>query len=137
MLVLSRGRNDKVVFPTLGITIEILRIDGNKVRLGVDAPQQVPTLRDELVGRRAGRSDAERQQPRELSHSLRNRLHTAELGLHLLKLKLEADDAEDAGSTIFTILNELKAVEQELEAAGRNPAVGVAAGGSRLPGTHR
>jgi carbon storage regulator CsrA len=115
MLVLSRGRNDKVVFPTLGITIEILRIDGNKIRLGVDAPQQVPILRHELV-EESGRSDAQKVESRELSHSLRNRLHTAELGLHLLKLKLEADEAEDAGTTIFTILNELKALEKELEA---------------------
>lgn len=32
MLVLSRRQNDKVVFPNLGITVEILRISGNSVR---------------------------------------------------------------------------------------------------------
>ncbi len=120
MLVLSRGRNDKVVFPTLGITIEILRIDGNKIRLGVDAPTEVPILRHELVAE--GRSDYSKNEARELSHAMRNRLHTAELGLHLLKLKLEADEAEDAGSTIFTILNELKALEKELEPRPEAPA---------------
>ena len=30
MLVLSRGRNDKVVFPTLGISVEILRLPATK-----------------------------------------------------------------------------------------------------------
>lgn len=38
MLVLSRGRNDKVVFPTLGITVEIHRVNGRNVRIGIDAP---------------------------------------------------------------------------------------------------
>lgn len=48
MLVLSRGRNDKVVFPTLGISVEILRVAGNKVRLGIDAPHEIPVHRHEV-----------------------------------------------------------------------------------------
>ena len=51
MLVLSRGRNDKVVFPTLGISVEILRVAGNKVRLGIEAPQEVPVHRHEVSDR--------------------------------------------------------------------------------------
>ena len=34
MLVLSRRESDKVLFPSLGITVEVLRIQGNKTRLG-------------------------------------------------------------------------------------------------------
>ena len=51
MLVLSRGRNDKVVFPTLGISVEILRVAGNKVRLGIEAPQEIPVHRHEVSER--------------------------------------------------------------------------------------
>ena len=51
MLVLSRGRNDKVVFPTLGISVEILRVAGNKVRLGIEAPHEVPVHRHEISER--------------------------------------------------------------------------------------
>ena len=51
MLVLSRGRNDKVVFPTLGISVEILRVAGNKVRLGIDAPHEIPVHRHEVSER--------------------------------------------------------------------------------------
>ena len=38
MLVLSRREDDKIVFPNLGITVEVLRIAGRSVRLGVTAP---------------------------------------------------------------------------------------------------
>lgn len=38
MLVLSRKETDKIVFPTLGITVEVLRLRGNVARIGIDAP---------------------------------------------------------------------------------------------------
>jgi carbon storage regulator CsrA len=123
MLVLSRGRNDKVVFPTLGITVEILRVNGSKVRLGIEAPQEVPVHRHEVSERIEANGEMETVKfpaPRKsaqakLSHALRNRLNTAALGLHLLHKGIEAGDLSDAEATIFKIFNELKAIEGELE----------------------
>lgn len=123
MLVLSRGRNDKVVFPTLGISVEILRVAGNKVRLGIEAPQEVPVHRHEISEKIEARGEAETikfpttkdQISRELSHATRNRLNAAALGLHLLHSKIEVGDLSDAESTIFKIFNELKAIETELD----------------------
>jgi len=51
MLVLSRKEDDKILFPNLGISVQILRIEGNKVRVGVDAPRDVKILRHELAGK--------------------------------------------------------------------------------------
>jgi carbon storage regulator len=48
MLVFSRGRQQTIVFPSLGISIEVLRIAGNKVRIGIDAPQRLPVHRGEV-----------------------------------------------------------------------------------------
>ena len=123
MLVLSRGRNDKVVFPTLGISVEILRVAGNKVRLGIDAPREIPVHRHELSERMEADSHGETVKfptPREsaakrLNHAMRNRLHAAALGLHLLHENIETGDMSDAESTIFNIFNELKAIENEIE----------------------
>jgi carbon storage regulator CsrA len=145
MLVLSRGRNDKVVFPTLGISVEILRVAGNKVRLGIEAPQEVPVHRHEVSERIAategfagGITDAPsraiikmpnlpapgspvtadpaaRESNREMTHAIRNRLNAAALGLHLLHRKLETDDLSDAEATIFKIFNELKAIETQMD----------------------
>src|SRR5437868_4910960 len=39
MLVLARRPEEKILFPTLGITIEILRVTGQVVRVGVEAPR--------------------------------------------------------------------------------------------------
>jgi len=124
MLVLSRGRNDKVVFPTLGITVEILRVAGNKVRLGIEAPGEIPVHRHEVSERIAaeGGDDNIIKLPpgkdsaaARLDHAIRNRLNAAALGLHLLHRKLETDDISDAEVTIFKIFNELKAIENQLE----------------------
>ena len=50
MLVLSRKVNETVEFPELGITVEVVRVKGNTVRLGIKAPNSVRILRGELVG---------------------------------------------------------------------------------------
>jgi carbon storage regulator CsrA len=49
MLVLSRRESDKVLFPSLGITVEVLRVQGNKTRLGITAPDDVPIVRHEIA----------------------------------------------------------------------------------------
>ncbi len=47
MLVLSRKRNEKVLIDG-GITVEVLQIKGNTVRLGISAPSDVKVMRGEL-----------------------------------------------------------------------------------------
>lgn len=49
MLVLSRREADKILFPSLGITVEVLRVQGNRTRLGINAPADVPILRHEIA----------------------------------------------------------------------------------------
>jgi carbon storage regulator len=51
MLVLSRNKRQKIVFPSLKITIEILQISGKKVRIGIDAPSDIPVHRNEVADR--------------------------------------------------------------------------------------
>ena len=48
MLILSRRQNEKVNFPALGITIEVIRTGQKKVQLGIDAPPEIRVIRDEL-----------------------------------------------------------------------------------------
>jgi carbon storage regulator len=50
MLVLSRKLSQQVLIAS-DITITVVKIEGNHVRLGIEAPQGVSILRDELVAR--------------------------------------------------------------------------------------
>lgn len=47
MLVLSRKEKEQILIGE-DITITLLRIDGNKVRIGIDAPKEVRIIRGEL-----------------------------------------------------------------------------------------
>jgi carbon storage regulator len=49
MLVLSRKAGEKVVIGN-SITVTVVSVTGNKVRLAFDAPDQVRILRAELAG---------------------------------------------------------------------------------------
>jgi carbon storage regulator CsrA len=49
MLVLSRRLNEKVVFPTLGVTVQVVSVKPGVVRLGIEAPSGVRVLREELL----------------------------------------------------------------------------------------
>jgi carbon storage regulator CsrA len=53
MLVLSRKQNEKIVLPTLNVVIEVVAVKGHTVRLGIDAPKDVPVMREEIQDRRA------------------------------------------------------------------------------------
>lgn len=47
MLVLSRKRNESIVIDN-DITIVVVEIRGDKVRLGIDAPREIPVHRQEV-----------------------------------------------------------------------------------------
>ena len=49
MLVLSRRCRESVVLPADGVTIRVLEIRANRVRLGIEAPSGVSVLRGELL----------------------------------------------------------------------------------------
>ena len=48
MLVLSRKPGEQVVIGN-GVTLTVVEVSGNRVRLGFDAPAQVSVLRAELA----------------------------------------------------------------------------------------
>ena len=51
MLVLSRRLHQKIVLPSLHVTIHVAAIKPGLVRVAIEAPAHVPILRDELLGR--------------------------------------------------------------------------------------
>lgn len=48
MLILSRKKNEQVVIAD-NIIVTVLEIDGDKIKLGIDAPEDVKVFRKELI----------------------------------------------------------------------------------------
>lgn len=61
MLVLSRKKNESIVIDN-DITIVVVEIRGDKVRLGVEAPKEVPVHRKEVYDA-IRRNEAARSDP--------------------------------------------------------------------------
>ena len=64
MLVLSRKKNESIIIND-DITIVVVEIRGDKVRLGIEAPKEVPVHRNEVYEaiRRAKENEANEAAP--------------------------------------------------------------------------
>jgi carbon storage regulator CsrA len=116
MLILSRREGEKIVFPALGIVLELQKIKGSTARLGIKAPAEIKILRDELAPDAVGAPHAPPQQ-RKLSHAARNHLHTALLALQLSRRQLERGMTLEAEASFARGLAALEQLEAEAEAA--------------------
>jgi carbon storage regulator CsrA len=117
MLVLSRRPHEKVEFPTLGISVEVLRVDGRTVRVGIDAPRSVPVVRGELSGADLGQpqhAGEHRNPPPRLDHRLRGCLNTATIALCVAQKQIEIGDSDAAQNTLQEALEMFASVERDL-----------------------
>jgi carbon storage regulator len=48
VLVLSRRKGEEILVPECGVTVKVLSVHGNTIRLGIAAPADVAVLRGEL-----------------------------------------------------------------------------------------
>jgi CheY-like chemotaxis protein/sRNA-binding carbon storage regulator CsrA len=117
MLVLTRRENDTVVFPTLGITIELLRLRGAAAKIGIEAPSDVPVKRGELLGLRSleftGEDVPASEKLRQLRQAVRQRLDESALLLNDLHRQVEEGAAVEAQAAILRLFHELEALERE------------------------
>ena len=114
MLILNRRLDEKVRFPDLGVTVQILRVKGSSVRLGIDAPVEVRIIRDELEDEFKDRVPAKSyviRLPRTMRHELRNELNALSLALHLFKQEMESGNHADAKSTFAKLTEYLERLD--------------------------
>lgn len=50
MLVLSRKKNEEIIIELNGekVSVRVVEIRGDKIRLGIDAPSHIPIMRQEI-----------------------------------------------------------------------------------------
>ncbi|HEV8061461.1 MAG TPA: carbon storage regulator CsrA [Gemmataceae bacterium] len=68
MLVLSRKKNESIVINN-DIVVTVVEIRGDKVRLGIVAPKEVPVHRQEVYDAIHGKADAEPAPPTVIAKS--------------------------------------------------------------------
>ena len=120
MLVLSRKLFERIVLPTLDITVQVVAIKPGVVRLGIEAPRNVTVMREELCdsaqaivelsarGLPAIKPDAN------FSKVVRNRLGVMRIGLEVLRKQIHMNQSDDAETTLDDLENDIASLERRL-----------------------
>lgn len=127
MLVLSRRPNEKLLFPGIQTSVQVVSIKPGVVRLGIEAPENVAVYRQELFDRMpdkplpAGPGEQTVQQLRELNHAVRNRLHAASIGLALLRRQVKAGMTSACETTLEKVEQEFRLLRERVEGCTKEP----------------
>jgi carbon storage regulator CsrA len=120
MLVLSRRTNEKIFFPCINATVQIISLKGGTVRLGIDAPSQVEVYRTELLDRRPPQvppaPPPDQQAVRQALHQVNNRLNSATIGLALLRRQFDLGLLADMQLTLDRVTQELAGLRESTDA---------------------
>jgi len=130
MLILSRSAGDGIAFPELDLAIEILKIHGNRVQVGVKASEEIRVLRSELLDRstvappresmelQSAKRTSKRSRRNSGTHTnhdgetmrqqeLRNRIHAVSLAMSIAEKHLERGDLQRAELALQQIASKL------------------------------
>lgn len=118
MLVLSRQAQEKIVFPGLGISVQVLRCSQRNVRIGIDAPRDIAVLRGELAEEKGLNADivASRDFARLAMPNLKQTIHEAAATLNQLHALSEASADNDTEASIFALFGHLKSLDLQVAA---------------------
>jgi carbon storage regulator CsrA len=130
MLILSRRPNEKILFPGLNTTVQVVSIKAGAVRLGIDAPPEVSVLRAELAGNATGGAAAVAPAPQavprsgveELEYLLEKRLRIAGKGLAVLREQFLAGLNLDLLLTLDEVEEELRSLSERVRGEVSNGA---------------
>lgn len=114
MLILSRRAEQQILFPHLGIRINVLQVKGQLVKLGVEAPRSIQVLRRELV-----ESDEQSQTTppagNSLSHQLRNELNLLNLRIQALQVRLDRGESVQLDEALEQLLTKYSELDHSLQ----------------------
>lgn len=117
MLVLSRRNQQEFIFRNLGIRIRVLKVQGQIVKLGIDAPAETAVLRGEI----ATEDDLHVDQSQD--HRRRNELNLLHLKVLALQRRIDRGEQFDAQQALDSLLKSSTASDLQLvsEAADAKP----------------
>ena len=124
MLILSRASNQSIVFPNVGITVHVLALNGNRAKIGVEAPRDITVFRSELTpllahgfqfsgAPRENKADESAGLSPEALHRLNNQLNQISLGLQLCQSLLDSGYQEKASEALREVADHLSELDRE------------------------
>jgi carbon storage regulator CsrA len=116
MLVLSRTEGDGISFPELDLAIQVLKVQGTRVQIGVKASEAIRVLRSELMGRAAKKLESENEHAR---HNLRNRLNEVSLAMSISQKHLERGDLRKAELALEQIAAKVHELSEDTPISAR------------------
>jgi carbon storage regulator CsrA len=124
MLVLTRRLNEKILLPELHTAIQVVALTQHHVRLGIDAPDEVRILREEVPDQLAGWHGNEGEPSLDplsplsliqLSQLLQKRLEVARLGLVSAREQMASGELEDASNTLDRLEEDLHLLRTRMQ----------------------
>ncbi len=112
MLVLSRRRNQRVLFPTLGIHVEVVAVSGKTVRLGIEAPREIRIVRAELDSPNTQDACPGTDWPTPASPIQSDQLKRTRLAIHLASHQIRQGNPDLAEQTLHQALRLLQPGDQ-------------------------
>jgi carbon storage regulator CsrA len=100
MLVLSRSEGEGVTFPDLDLKVQVLRITGNRVQVGIDAHPKIRALRSELASSDLGKKYSHSvSQPQECCE-IQNQINALQQTLDIAQQQLDRGELKRAEWTL-------------------------------------
>jgi carbon storage regulator CsrA len=115
MLILTRKAKERILFPTMQTSITVSAIRSSVVCLGIDAPPNIPVLREELLHRQLSPRSKSEQVGKNLDkHLLR---HQFDLLLHIFQTLVRQPLLRShpvLEKTLSHFLDQMRALEQQM-----------------------
>ena len=116
MLVLTRRENEKILFPSLGISVEVVNLSTKRAQLGIDAPREIRVIREELSAVVNEGPAIANFAPDEFQEDL----DAASLAIHLAQNQFRQGMGERADEALDHALASLKVIEEKLSFNAEN-----------------
>jgi carbon storage regulator CsrA len=122
MLVLARRLHERIILPALDITIQVVALQGNMVRLGIEAPREVGVYREEVYDPTLALPPAD-EPPALVGHNIRNRLNNLGISVALLQRQLSTTSLPpDARQTLEQVHAQVVTLKDQVQALLGRPA---------------
>jgi carbon storage regulator CsrA len=122
MLVLSRRVCQKVLFPEIGTSVQVVAVKPGAVRLGIDAPKDLKVLREEVAPEMAKVKHYQPSLFRQLQDVVRNGLNSLGHNIALLRQQLAAGLLHKGQSTLDVIEEDIETLKEQVVQAPAAPA---------------